>query len=35
MSFPYYLDLAFGSEKASADSSGHISFGKPVVVGDK
>lgn len=35
MSFPYYLDLAFGSEKAFADSSCRISFGKPVVVGDK
>ena len=28
MSFPYTLDLSFGSEKATADSSGRVSFGK-------
>ena len=27
MSFPYTLDLSFGSEKATADSFGRVSFG--------
>lgn len=27
MSFPYFLDLSFGSEKATADSFGRVSFG--------
>ena len=27
MSFPYALDLSFGSEKATADSFGRVSFG--------
>jgi len=28
MSFPYTLDLMFGSEKSTADSKGRTSFGK-------
>ena len=28
MSFPYTLDLSFGSEKSSVDSVGRVSFGK-------
>lgn len=28
MSFPYVLDLAFGSEKATVDPQGRLSFGK-------
>jgi len=28
MSFPYDLDLMFGSEKSTVDSSGRVSFGK-------
>ncbi len=28
MSFPYVLDLAFGSEKPTADPQGRLSFGK-------
>lgn len=35
MSYPSYLDLVFGSEKVTADPIGRLSFGKPVVVGDK
>lgn len=27
MSFPYTLDLSFGSEKPTADSIGRVSFG--------
>ena len=34
MSYPYTTDLFFGSEKASSDSICHISFSKPIVVGD-
>ena len=30
MSFPYYSDLKFGSEQASADSLGRLSFSEPV-----
>ena len=35
MSFPYTTDLFFGSEKSSCDGVAHLSFGKPVIVGDK
>ena len=28
MSFPYVLDLSFGSEKSTADPQGRLSFGK-------
>ena len=35
MSYPYTTDLFFGSEKSSCDGVAHLSFGKPVVVGDK
>lgn len=34
MSYPYTTDLFFGSEKASSDFICHISFSKPIVVGD-
>ena len=35
MSYPYTTDLFFGSEKSSCDGVAHLSFGKPVIVGDK
>lgn len=35
MSFPYDLDLIYGSEKVTADPIGRLSFGKPIIVGNK
>lgn len=35
MSFPYELDLMYGSEKSTADPIGRLSFGKPIIVGNK